>query len=198
MLLFNTVSGAVVGPMSMGTEIDEVLTDFSQGSLRDTGEPLDIALEGPGFLAVQSDAGLRFVRGGRMIVDGAGRLTTSTGLPLLGVDGQPILVVKETGITITAAGLVSVDGKQVGQLALVALPDAQKQGSSLFLGNPIAPTEPIGVRQGSLEASGVDAARVMVDMIMSLRSFESSQRVLRSIDETLGRAINSAGSVSGS
>ena len=197
-LLANTQSGAIVGPMNMGTQIAAVETNMEQGALRETGEPLDVALAGDGFLAVGTPNGIRFTRGGRLVVDAEGRLATPAGLPLLGIDSQPITVGKTSGLTIGASGLVSVDGRAVGQLALVALTDARKEGGSLFNGVASTPTEPVAVRQGFLEGSGVDAARVMVDMLISMRTFEASQRVLRTIDETLGRAVNSAGAIQGS
>lgn len=196
-LLANTASGALVGPMSLGAQIDAVLTDFTQGPLRDTGEPLDVALAGEGFLAVQTPEGTRYSRGGRLIVDGSGLLATSEGFPLLSTAGTPLAVGKESGISIAPDGSVSVDGRAVGQLALVGLTGASKVGDSLFSGTPIALATPVAVRQGTLEGSGVDAARAMVDMLASLRAFEASQRVIRTIDDTLGRAVNSAGQVSG-
>jgi flagellar basal-body rod protein FlgF len=194
-LLSNTATGAVVGPLSYGASVTEVDTDFAPGVLQETGEPLDLAIEGDGFLAVQADAGLRFVRGGRMIVDAEGRLTTATGEPLLDVSGRQIVVGSETGLTVGTDGTVSVNGAPVARLAVVLLTDAAKEGGSLYTGTPAAAPGTTAVRQGYLEASGVDAARTMVDMIISLRAFEANQRVIRTIDEALGRAVNSAGAV---
>jgi flagellar basal-body rod protein FlgG len=194
-LLSNTATGAIVGNLSYGASVTDIATDLTPGTLQDTGEPLDLAIEGDGFLAVQTDAGLRFVRGGRMVVDAEGRLATSAGQPLLDVNGQPVVVGGETGVTIAADGTVAVNGAAVSRLALVSLPDAQKLGESLFVGTPAAAPATSAVRQGYLEASGVDAARAMVDMLISLRTFEANQRVIRTIDDTLGRAVNSAGAV---
>jgi flagellar basal-body rod protein FlgG len=197
-LLQNTANGEAVGELSMGASVSQVVTDLTPAGINQTDEPLDVALEGEGFLAVQTDAGTRYTRGGRLIVDAAGRLTTSSGLPLLDGNGQPLVVGKETGLTIGVDGSVTVDGKAVGQLAVVTLADARKEGDSLFTGTPGAAPEGTAVRQGYIESSGVDAARAMVDMLVSMRSFEASQRVIRAIDETLGRAVNSVGSVGGS
>ncbi len=197
MVLANTATGEVVGPMSMGVQIAAVETDLTQGSMRQTGEPMDVALEGDGFLAVQTAAGTRYSRGGRLVVDAEGRLATAAGLPLLGTTGQPIVVGKESGVVIGPDGTVTVDGRAAGQLAIVALAGARKEGDSLFAGTPATLATPAAVRQGMLESSGVDAARAMVDMLVSLRTFEATQRVLRTIDDSLGRA-NQAGSVTGS
>jgi flagellar basal-body rod protein FlgF len=196
-LLENTASGAIVGPMSMGTGIAAVDTDTRQGALRQTGEPMDVAIEGDAYFEVQTPAGVRYSRGGRLLVDAQGRLATTAGFPLLDAAGNPLMVGKEQGVQIGADGTVSVDGKTVGQLALVGLTGIAKQGDSVLAGTPAALAAPAAVRQGMLEASGVDAGRVMVNMLISMRSFEASQRVLRAIDDTLGRAVNSVGSVGG-
>jgi flagellar basal-body rod protein FlgG len=196
-LLENTASGAIVGPLSMGTGISSVVTDTQQAALQQTGEPMDIAIEGDGYLEVQTPAGLRYSRGGRLLLDPEGHLSTTAGFPLLDTSGNPITVGKEDGVEIGADGTVSVDGKNVGQLALVGLTGVAKQGDSVLTGTPTALTGAVAIRQGMLESSGVDAGRVMVDMMISMRSFEASQRVLRAIDDTLGRAVNAAGSVSG-
>ena len=70
-------------------------------------------------------------------------------------------------------------------------------GDLIFTGTPAAASPTTQVRQGYLEASGVDAARAMVDMIISLRTFEANQRVIRTLDDTLGRLVNSAGAAGG-
>jgi flagellar basal-body rod protein FlgG len=196
-LLENTATGGIVGPVSMGAQIANVVTDTEQAALRQTGEAMDVAIEGDGFLEVQTANGVRYTRGGRLMVDAQGHLATTAGYPLLDVAGNPITVGKEQGVQIAADGSVSVDGKVVGQLAIVALTSPRKEGDSVLSGTPSAPTGAVAVRQGMLEASGVDAGRVMVDMLISLRSFEASQRVIKTIDDTLGRAVNSVGSVSG-
>ena len=89
-----------------------------------------------------------------------------------------------------------MNGTAAGKLGVVSLTDPVKEGDSLFTGTPGQRPAGTAVRQGFLEGSGVDAARAMIDMLVSMRAFEASQRVIRTIDETLGRAINSAGQVS--
>ena len=196
-LLENSATGSVVGPMSMGTQIASVVTDTQQAALQQTDEPMDVAIEGDAYLEVQTPAGVRYSRGGRLLVDPQGHLATTAGYPLLDAAGNPITVGKETGVEIATDGTVSVDGKAAGKLALVALTGVAKQGDSVLTGTPSTPTGAVAVRQGMLEASGVDAGRVMVDMLISMRSFEASQRVLHAIDDSLGRAVNAAGSVTG-
>jgi flagellar basal-body rod protein FlgF len=191
LLLANSASGAVVGPIGLGAQIQETVTDMTQGGLRQTDEPLDVALEGEGFLAVLAPEGVRYTRNGQLALDGQGRLVTATGYTVLGEDGNPITVGAQAGATVDADGTVRSNGRAVGRLAVVSLPDAAKQGDSLFAGTAGARPDGTSVRQGFLEASGVNATRAMVDMLVSLRAFEASQRVVRAIDETLGRGINS-------
>ena len=94
---------------------------------------------------------------------------------------------------IGADGTITAGGKTLGKLGIVSLTNPAKQGDTLFTGTP-APT-PAGTTlvQGSIEGSDTNPARVMVDMIVSLRAYESSQKVIRSIDETLQRGIQSGG-----
>ncbi len=197
MLLENSATGAVIGPLGLGAHIAEIRTDLSQGPLHQTGEPLDVAVNGPGFLAVQTPQGVRYTRDGELALDAGGRLVSSAGLPVLGTGGQPITVSGSDKLTIAPDGRVTSDGRQVGTLAVVSLANPQKQGDTLFTGTPGARPAGTELVQGSLEGSGVDPVRTMVDMIASLRAFESSQRVIHAIDETLAKAVSSVGSSTG-
>jgi flagellar basal-body rod protein FlgF len=197
LLLRNTVTEQTVGPLTLGAGIAEVRTDLSQGPLRQTGEPLDIALNGDGFLAVATTQGVRYTRNGQLATDASGRLITATGMPLLGADGRQIVVGSADRVTIAADGTVRAGGRVAGRLAVVSLADPQKQGEGLFAGRPRPAPAGATIEQGFLEGSGVDPTRAMVDMIVSMRAFEASQRVIRTIDDTLGRAVNSVGSITG-
>jgi flagellar basal-body rod protein FlgG len=104
---------------------------------------------------------------------------TSTGDPVLGRNGQPV--------TIGADGRVDPRALQV-----VDLSEPRKQGDNLVTGTP-AGNATSEVRAGALEGSGADASRSMVDMIASLRAFEAGQKVIQTIDETLGKAATQVG-----
>jgi flagellar basal-body rod protein FlgF len=196
MLLINRASGAEVGPLGMGATVTTTRADMSQAALRETGEPLDLALEGPGFLTVQTPSGTRYTRDGQLMLDAQGRLATDTGLPVLDDQGDAIRLGTTAEVAVAADGRITVAGKTVARLGLVTLTDPVKQGDSLFSGTAGARPEGTAIRSGFLEGSGVDAARAMVDMMTSLRAFESQQRVVRAIDETLQKGI-SAGSING-
>jgi flagellar basal-body rod protein FlgF len=192
LLLANRATGEIVGAAGLGAEIAEIKTDLSQAPLRETNEPLDVALAGSGFLAVQTPDGVRYTRAGQLALDAQGRLTTATGLPVLGDNGQPITVGTSEPV-IGADGTVSAGGRTLGRIAIVDLRDPVKQGDTLFSGTPTG--RPVGtiLKQGFLEGSGVQPAEAMVDMMTSMRAYESVQRVIRTIDETLQRGIQTGG-----
>ena len=158
---------------------------------------MDVALHGDGFFCVQTPDGTRYTRNGQLALDAQGRLVTTAGQLLLGTDGKPITVGRADGMSIAQDGTVRSGTKVVGQIAIVSLTNAVKQGDNVFTGTPGGRPAETTVEQGYLEGSGVEPARAMVDMIVSLRAYEASQRVLHAIDDTLGRAVNSVGSSTG-
>jgi flagellar basal-body rod protein FlgF len=189
MLLVERPSGRAVGSLGLGVAALAGRPDLAQGPLRETGEPLDVAIEGEGFLAVRTAAGTRYTRAGQLRLDGHGRLVTAAGDPVLDERGQPVLL-SSPRPRIAADGSVSVEGRVVARLGLVSLRDPVKEGEGLYRGSPGPRPPETAIRQGFLEGSSVDPARAMVDMVVSLRAFEAMQRVIRAIDDTLGRGIN--------
>ena len=182
MLLASSRTGQAIGSLGTGVSIAAQVTDLSAAPVKETGEPLDFAVVGEGYFGVQTPEGVRYTRNGRFMTDGAGRLTDQLGNQVVGANGGPVQV--------AAAGTVAP-----GQLGLFNLPDARKAGAGTFTGTP-AGAAAGRIRSGALETSGVDAARSMVDMIASMRAFEAGQRVITTIDETLGKAANPVGSIS--
>ena len=181
-LLSNTQTGAQVGPLGLGVQIDRQATDWRPQPARQTEEPLDFAIGGDGFFAVQGRDGVRYTRNGRFSPSADGALVTATGDTVLGRNGGPVRV--------GAGGRVPPD-----ELRVVRLTDPVKAGEGLVTGTEAGVVPPGTVRAGELEASGADPTRSMVDMIASMRAFEAGQRVIRTIDETLGKATNELGRV---
>jgi len=182
LLLANSASGAVVGRQSTAVQVDAIETDFSPRPARDTGEALDFAISGDGFFAVQTAQGVRYTRNGQFSLDPRSRLVTAQGDPVLDRNGRAI---------VAPGG--KVDPRVIG---VVALTDPRKEGDSLVSGTPAGAAAGT-VRSGALESSGADAARSMVDMIASMRTFEAGQKVIQAIDETLGQAATKVGAVGG-
>jgi len=183
LLLANSATGQVVGPQGTAVQVSAVQTDFSPKPAKDTGEPLDFAIVGEGFFAVQTANGTRYTRNGQFQADAQGRLVTPQGDPVLGRGGRTLSV--------------GADGRvDPRALEVVNLRNPRKDGDNLVAGTP-AGTAAGQVRAGALESSGADAARSMVDMIASMRAFEAGQKVIQTIDETLGKAATQVGAVTG-
>ena len=182
LLLANSTNGAAVGRQSTAVQVDSIETDFSPRPSRETGEPLDFAITGEGFFAVQTAQGTRYTRNGQFTLDPQGRLVTAQGDPVLDTAGRAITATDGT-----------VDPRRLG---VVALTNPRKEGDSLVTGTPAGAAAGT-VRSGALESSGADAARSMVDMIASMRAFEAGQKVIQTIDETLGQAVTKVGAVGG-
>ena len=158
LLLWNSNTGAAVGSLSMGSCISRVVTDLPQGPLQSTADPLDVALDGPGFLAVSTGLGVRYTRSGRLVIDGGGRLATGPGNLVLGSSGSPITVgrVSDPGqISIDARGTVKVGTRTVGTLAVMSLTGATMQSETLFIGTLGVRPAGTAVLQRFLEGSEV-------------------------------------------
>jgi flagellar basal-body rod protein FlgG len=183
-LLANTEGGAAVGSVDEGVALGKSYTNMTQASMQETGEPLDFAIEGSGFFAVKTAQGVRYTRDGQFTASSTGVLTDTNGDPVLDQRGAQIKV-GSTGTVATSA------------LGIFEVPGAVKQGEDLYTGK--ASGKPTGtVRQGSLEGSGVDAAKVMVEMITSLRSFQSGQQAVQAIGQTLQESASQVGSIASS
>ena len=186
----------------------DTYTDYSGGSLRKTGNDLDLALIGDGFFCVQTPDGVAYTRKGSFTLDADGTLVTQDGWPVLGdggeikVDGQENPQIHKR-FSVDEEGNISVDGSEVGSLRIVDFPkpySLKKIGNTLF--QPIASAtgeakaEDVQVSQGFVELSNVDAVKMMTEMIEVLRGYESYQKVIRSADEANSKAINDVGRTS--
>ncbi len=183
LLLSNTANGQAVGGLTMGVAADRMVTDTSPQPVRDTGEPLDLAITGDGWFGVQTAQGTRYTRNGQFTAAADGTLTDQLGNAVLGRNGQPVKV----------DGSGHVNAQDVG---VFALDNPAKQGDNLFTGTA-GGTAAGTVRTGALEGSGVDPARTMVDMIASFRAFEAGQRVIQTIDESLHKTATQVASPNG-
>jgi flagellar basal-body rod protein FlgF len=182
MFLHNTETGAPVGTLSLGAEIAETPTDLTPDPLHETGEPTDFAIEGEGFFAVSTGAGTRYTRNGQFASNAEGTLVDAEGDPVLGPNGAPVKLRPDGKVPPSDLGVFEITG-------------ARQQGDNLFSGNP-AGAGPGNVRAGFLEESGVNAARVMTQMISSFRSLEADQKSIQTIGETLSESAGSVGAIS--
>lgn len=189
-LMANRQNGRAVGPIGVGVQASTI-TNFSQGALQHTREPLDFALEGDGFFAVQTPQGVRYTRNGRFTLGAGNILQDSLGNPVLGRNGQPIRITGDAGqISVSADGTIRRGNAIIGQLGVFALANPTKIGGNLYEGQAqLAVAGEYAVRHGYLETSGTDPVRSLVELIASVRNFEAGQRVLRTIDDTLAVGV---------
>jgi flagellar basal-body rod protein FlgG len=182
----------------------DMYTDYSSGSLRKTGNDLDLALIGKGFFCVQTPDGVAYTRKGAFTLNSEGVLVTQDGWPVLGDGGEITIKSSENPhqykqFAVGEDGNISVDGKQVDSLRIVdfAQPySLTKIGDTLFkpaVGTGETNADDIKVSQGFIELSNVDAVKMMTEMIEVLRGYESYQKVIRSMDEVNSKAINEVG-----
>jgi len=176
-----------------------IRTDMTAGSMRSTDRPLDVALEGSGFLVLQSSDGIRLTRKGDLQVSAEGLLAAANGDAVLGEGG---VIDIGTGVpVIDADGTVRVDGQVLDRLQVVQVTDEtalQYLGNGLFGVSDAAAVvsqEQVSLRQGFLEESNVSAVGEMVQMMETMRHFEGAQRFARGYDQLMERAISELGKV---
>jgi len=170
--------------------------DFTPGSMIATNNPLDVAIQGNGFIAVQSPDGTEaYTRAGNMAVDATGMLRTANGLPVLGAGG-PINIPENEKVQIGADGIISIIGQgqgpeamvQVGQIKLVN-PDIQnieKGDDGLFRqrdGEIALPAVEVTLRSGMLESSNVNAIEEFTQILSLARQYEMQVKVMKSAEE---------------
>ena len=179
--------------------VDKIYTDFSEGSLEYTGEPLNFAIDGSGFFAVETPQGEAFTRSGDFHLDPNGVLVTSDGLPVLSSAGQ--IAPGQGELSISVDGTIRIDGDEFGKLRLVDFEkpyQLEKMAAGIYRPLPDANQTDLEftyVRQGYLEKSNVDIVREMVDMIDSYRNYESDQKAIQILDSTVDKAVNQVGRV---
>lgn len=206
----NIVNGkherSVIGSLSFGSGIDETTTDFSQGILKDTGLDTDFGLQGNGFFVVAKDDGAGnptnyYTRNGHFSVDLNGYLIDDNGNKVIGKNAdtgadEPIAV-GNAKITMDKNNNLYLDGKKTYQFDLVDFDNynsMKKVGDNLYSAENPKASDAV-VNQKQLETSNVNVANAVTDMMSTYRSYESNQKVVQAMDETLGKAVNDVGTV---
>jgi flagellar basal-body rod protein FlgG len=176
-------------------------TDFSEGSLNQTDNPLDVAIQGRGFFAVETPQGICYTRNGNFMLSLNGTVVTSQGYPVLAHEGKlqipDIQKAVHGNIKINEAGEVQFNNALVGKLRLVDFENKsalRKAGESLFVTEASNQPKDVDsnqtlIRQGFLEESNVDGIHEMIEMIELNRSFESDQKAVQTQDGTLEKTI---------
>jgi len=175
---------------SAGVRTAGIYTNFQPGAMRPTGDPYHFAIEGDGFFALEGPNGTVYSRNGTFHVNADGQLLSSSNYPVLGTSGPITIPSDARRVTMARDGTIYADSAQVGQLQVTRFADnsrLEQVGPTLYRSTPEAgeSTGDASVMQGFLETSNTNAASSMVEMIQAARFFETAQRALRSIAETL-------------
>jgi flagellar basal-body rod protein FlgF len=155
--------------------------DRSAGNLEKTGNPLDLAIQGDGFFAIQTSRGTRYTRNGSFQVSPTGELVTANGDPVLGEAGA--IRVPSGAVSISADGTLSVKGAVAGRVRLTEFsPDTSltSEGQTLLTApeGSALPARHTSVLQGAIESSNVNAIEATVNLIGVQRQAEMMQRAL--------------------
>lgn len=182
------------------------ISDFSQGSIEQTNNTFDIAIDGEGFFAAKNpvDGKVSYTRAGNFMINAEGSLVTKNGYHVAGDDDGPIYIpnvhnLKKEDIAVTPTGEIMVEGAPVARLKVVTfetLEDLQRIGSTFFqlASEDVEPMEvdidKVQIRQGFLENSNVNGISEMIQMIEVSRLFETGQKLLQTTDATLDESLS--------
>lgn len=201
-----------LGDVSLGVKIGECYTDFGQGSFRVTDNLYDIAINGDGFYAISftnkaGETSVKYTRDGAFTVSRDGYLMTKDGdfvlnqaAALVGNPGQAgyIRIDPNVELKVEEDGNLYQNGQLVGQIGVVDFADynfLEKYGENMYelTEGGQAQASDAQVIQGTLEMSNVNVISEMVEMITISRAYETNQKIIQSIDETLEKAVNNIG-----
>lgn len=203
-----------IGKIGTGVEVNEVFTDYKQGSLRQTNNQFDLALEGKGFFVVETEKGNRYTRDGSFLIDKGHYLVTKDGHKVLGEKGY--IQIQKNNFMISEEGDIVINSSlqdnpvvsdvqndwqnatPIDRIKIVnfrELRELKKEGNSfyrdtLFSGAPETPSELPKVRQGFLETANTNIVEEMVQMIEVQRAYEANSKSVQSHDSALSRLID--------
>jgi flagellar basal-body rod protein FlgF len=189
-----------IGVESTGALYHKTSTSFSQGSLKNTGNNFDLALDdnGKGFFTIKTEKGLAFSRGGSFRLDNQGYLVTQDGSFVMGHKGK--IHLGGTNFEVTNECMVKVDGKEIDRLLITEFDDKignrglQHQGDNNFVslaGGKISTQS--NVKQGFLEMANVNAVQSMIDLMQVMRAYEANQKTLQAEDKMIQKTTNETG-----
>jgi flagellar basal-body rod protein FlgF len=179
--------------MNDAMAVTDTALDLTQGTLTETHNALDLAIEGEGFFVTQTPAGERFVRNGSFRLDPDRRLVDDKGNAVLGDDGA--IVLPPGVVEIDKTGMVKVNGKPVQRLRVERVPDGtqlEHEGGTQFVpgkSRQVMPPEERQVRQGFVEESNVNPMSAMTSMLELLHRYGAAQKALSTIDAVRGIAV---------
>jgi flagellar basal body rod protein FlgG len=195
----DVMSARLIGDATYPVPVTKV--DLTQGALQPSGRPLDLALDGPGFLVLKTEQGERLTRGGSLALDGANRLSDRHGNLVLGENGPIAIPIRHAALEIQADGDVVVDGIRIDRLRLETVADPatlMKEGAGRYVATgPTTAVDPATtvLRQGEVEESNQDSLRGVVDLVTIQRAYAANVDSLKALDSVLGTVVNEVGKV---
>lgn len=188
-----------IGTLGSGVDITENYTDYSHGSIEHTDNGLDIALKGDGFFTVQTPGGVRYSRNGSFTLNSQNQIINEQGHLLLDKNGEPIQTIPGREIAIDKDGQLffgELEGERINVVDFADYRNLSKVGDNLYQtadGIEELPADDVLVMQGYLESSNVNIVQEMADMIQTTRAYETNQKVIQTIDNSLDKAVNDVG-----
>ena len=192
-----------IGKMTLGVKLGEVYTDYTQGSLRETGNTFDLAIEGSGFFKMEvidreGNAHTRYTRAAQLLMDREGYIVDVNGNHLMSESGYLQVPTDAGQVSIDIEGNVYADGALIDRLPLTDFENydyLKKYAETMYepVEGAVEKEAKASIRQGYTEQSNVNVVSEMVNMIAITRAYEANQKVIQSIDQTLDLAANSIG-----
>jgi flagellar basal-body rod protein FlgG len=188
-----------IGELATGAFMEHSFKDMSQGNFQRTDNALDFAIEGEGFFVIETDTGDKYSRDGNFTINSDSELVTQSGEHVLDTEGERIQLIPDQAFRVSADGQITFNnGLQGAQIDLVNFEDEaelMQEGDNLYAaqdGAAVVESES-GIAQGYLEGSNVKIVEEMAKMIKTTRHYESNQKVISSIDQSLDKVINEVG-----
>ena len=181
-----------VGPFNTGIHVDSVVTDFKCGSMVNTGKTTDVGINTDGFFTVETPQGVRYTRDGAFALNSEGVLVNQDGFPVMGENGE--ITLASDVFVIKQNGEIMQDDQMIDRLLITDFDDyvmLRKESGNLYQNtgaNEIEP-EKMDIRQGFLESSNVNIMDNLVDMMTVYRNYETNQKMIQTMDSTLGKAV---------
>lgn len=200
------IGNKIKNPQPLGTTtsyvtaLDEVYTDHSQGALQATGLPLDFAIEGGGYFAVQTANGTAYTRNGSFMLDDQGYLYLAGQGRVLGSNGQPIYLGIDNIQTSNNGTITTENGQVLGQLGVFAFNNPaqqlQKSGEGMFTANA-QPQAANGfvIHHEMIERSNINLVQQMTEMITCQRALQSASQLSKMYDQLMTKTSTDVGRV---
>ncbi|WP_027363310.1 flagellar basal-body rod protein FlgF [Desulfotruncus alcoholivorax] len=193
---------SVLGESNQGVAVQQVVKDFTAGTIRETGTPTDFALKGDGFFTVvdpNDESKIYYTRNGNFKLDQEGYLVTGEGYRVMG-EGGPIQINSIDKMSVDELGAITENGQVIDNFSIATFSDRSKLdrvGGNLYQANDIEPAIDVnpGLVQRSLESANVDPVQETVDMVTAARAYETGQKIIQAQDSMLGMAISKVGVV---